>query len=466
MEGKNYEVQDKIRIIKKYKWFIFNWFFFAGVIAAVASFMATPTYQAESVLRIHQSRGVETALSDNRQNARDTSKQLMATYADMIKSRGVVEAVIEKANFPENNKPTYEAMKSRIILQTVKDTELLSVKVQASSPEEAQKLANLLTVTFIERLTSLVRSEQKDVRIFIGDRLVTAKQDLEKAEQAVANFKRDEKVVSLPDATRSLVEWQTAISRLSAENRVTLASAQARVANANRELAGENAGVVADNPLIQQYKGRLADQQIELANLLARYNEQHPSVISARATIEETKARLDNEITKVVNREAPSMNPAHQAVLQNKIQAQAEIAATNAQQGAIARILTEGEEEMARLPAKEQNLARMTRDVSVAQEVYTMLARRFEEAKISEVMQSTDVQMVDTAIASPAPVKPAKGLNIVVASLLGLLIGTGMAVVLSSVRRTIDTAEDVRRYLDLPVIASIPMYGPNKRAEK
>ncbi len=470
MDKMNYDLQDKVRILKKYKWFIFNWFFFAGIIAAVVSFMMTPTYESETLLRVHQARGVEASLLSNApvlsSTAGETSRQLMATYAEVLKSRGVVESVIEKANFPADDKPSYEVMIKRITIQPVKDTELLSVKVQANSQEEAKKLSGLLAATFNDRLTSLVRSEQKAVRTFIAARLDESKQELDRAERALADYKRENKAVGLTDKTRSLVDWQTAISRLSAESRVAMASAQARITNSERELAGQNVGVMADNPLIQQYKGRLADQQIEMATLLTKYNDQHPKVIAARTTIEDTKALLNAEIVKVVNSEAPSISPVHQLVLQNKIQAQAESAATSAQQGAIARIMAEGEQEMASIPDKEQGLAKVSRDASVAQDIYAMLARRHEEAKISEVMQPTDVQVVDLATASTLPVKPAKTLNIIVASLLGLLVGTGVAVVLGTMRRTIDTAEDVRRYLDLPVIASIPTYGSEPKQKK
>lgn len=456
MDGKSYEFQDKIRILKKYRWLIFNCFFFAGVIAAVTSFMVTPTYESETTLRIHQPQG---SLGATIPTTSEMNKQMMATYSEIFKSRGVVDAAIEKANFPGENKPTYENMAKRILIQPIRDTELISVKVQASTPEEAKKLSNFLTVAFTERLTSMVRSEQKEVRAFIGARLEESKQELERAEKALADYKREQKAVALTERTRSLVDWQTNINRLSAENRVASASAQARAATVDRQLGGENVGVIADNPLIQQYKAKLADQQVELAGLLTKYNDKHPRVISAQATIENTKAMLNTEIAKVVNSEAPSMNPLHQLLLQNKIQAQAEIAANSAQQGAIARIMVEGDQELAAVPEKEQGLAKVTRDAAVAQDIYAMLARRHEEAKISEVMQPTEVQVVDIAATPSSPVRPAKTLNVIVASLLGLLIGTGIAVVLGTVRRTIDNAEDVRRYLDLPVIASIPTYG-------
>jgi len=467
MEDKNYDLQDKIRILKRYRWLIFNCFFFAGVIAAVLSFMVTPTYESETILRVHQPRGVESSLLSNVPvTTAETSKQLMITYAEILKSRGVVEKMIDKANFPVGEKPSYEAMVKRIAVQPVKDTELLSVKVQASSVDEAKKLSELLVANFNERLTSIVRGEQKEVRMFIGARLEETKLELERAEKALADYKRENKAVGLTDKTRSLVDWQTSINRLSAENQVAMASAQAKASNADRQLAGQNVGIIADNALIQQYKTRLADQQIEMANLLTKYNDKHPKVIAVQATIEDTKALLNEEVTKVVNSEAPSISPVHQLVLQNKILAQADSAATGAQQAAIARIMAEGEQEMANMPAKEQGLAKVARDAAVAQDIYAMLAKRHEEAKISEVMQPTEVQIVDLAATPQLPVKPAKTLNVIIASLLGLIVGTGIAVVLGTVRRTIDSAEDVRRYLDLPVIASIPTYGPEQKNKK
>lgn len=44
------------------------------------------------------------------------------------------------------------------------------------------------------------------------------------------------------------------------------------------------------------------------------------------------------------------------------------------------------------------------RDVSVADEIYIMLAKRLEEAKVAEVAVSTEVQVVDTATLPEDPV--------------------------------------------------------------
>jgi len=150
------------------------------------------------------------------------------------------------------------------------------------------------------------------------------------------------------------------------------------------------------------------------------------------------------------------MNPIHQGLLQAKLQAEAEIAVGQARQAAIGRIVADVEREIAKLPAKEQGLVKVMRDVTVAQEIYIMLAKRHEEARISEVMQPTDVQVIDAAIAPEKPIKPKILLNIAIAAVLGLFLGVGLAFLLEYMNKTIRTVDDVKYYLDLPVLGTIP----------
>uniref|UniRef100_UPI002FDB6221 GNVR domain-containing protein n=1 Tax=Anaerospora hongkongensis TaxID=244830 RepID=UPI002FDB6221 len=160
----------------------------------------------------------------------------------------------------------------------------------------------------------------------------------------------------------------------------------------------------------------------------------------------------------VVNADAPSANPIHQGLLQAKLEAEAEVAVSTAQQQALRKLIAQGEEQIGKLPAKEQGLIKVMRDASVSQEIYVMLAKRYEEARISEVMEPTDVQIIDTAIAPEKPIKPKKLLNTVIAAILGLFTGTGVAFALEYLNKTVRTSEDVQHYLDLPVLGSIPAF--------
>lgn len=459
MEEKTVDLKDIIKIIKKRRILIRNVFAAMVIITVIVSFIIPPTYEAETTLRVKQPKGLaDSLLADLPMGNSANTKQLMTTYAEILKSRTVVEAVIEKTLADQEEAPQYEDMLKRITTLPVKDSELFKIKVTAKSAEEAQLVANTLVDTFTERMTLLVRSEQSEVRKFIGERMVESKKELEKAETLLQKYKTEEKIAAPTEEMKAIVERLSSISKLSAENSVALASAEAKVSSANYQLAQEKPGFVADSPLIQQYKGKLADLEVQLVTLSQNYTEQHPQVAATRAAIKETKDKLTMEAARVVNSEAPSINPIHLGLLQGRIQAEAEIAAANAQKKAISNIVAEDEKELNKLPAKEQGLARVMRDATVAQEIYIMLAKRHEEARISEVMQPTDVQVIDVAAMPVKPIRPRKVLYAIIAGILGLIMGLGLAFMSEYMNKTVKSVEDVKDYLDLPVLGSIPHF--------
>lgn len=468
MDETTIDLKDIIRTIKKRYKTILKVFWGFVVLAMVISVVIPPTYQAETTVRVKQSKGIGSSLlADLPMGGGANTKQQMSTYAEIIKSRTVVQTVIDGTQSTKEEIPAYEDFLNTITTQPVKDTEILKVKVQAKSAEEAALVANTLVNTFLDRITALVRGEQSVVREFIGARLQASKKELEQAERALEEYKRQEKIVA-PDAEiRALVERYSDITKLQAESTVTLVSAQAKLVSANQQLASEKPGFIADSPLIQQYKAKLADLEVQQVGLQEKYTDKHPQVMAIAAAVAETKVKLNVEIARVVNAEAPSTNPIHQGLLQGRLQAEAEISSLAARQGAIKRIIADNEQDMLKLPAKELGLVRVMRDATVAQEIYIMLAKRFEEARISEVMQPRDVQIIDVAIAPEEPIKPKKLLNVVIAAMLGLFAGTALVFLQEYLDKSIRTAADVQYYLGLPVLGSIPDFdGDHKLATK
>ncbi len=465
MDETTLDLRDILKTLKKKRKLILGTLMLFVSIAAVVSFLIPPTYEAETSIRVKQPKGLASSLLADLPTGNPMgTKQLMSTYAEIIKSRTVVQEVIDKTQADKDEIPGYEAMLKRITTQSLKDTEILNVKIQAGSPEEAQLVANTLIEVFLGRMTALVRGEQSTVKEFIGQRLKESKAELEQAEALLQRYKQEQKVVDPSQESKALLDKVASIDKLAAENKVALAASKAKLSSVGQQLGSQSQGTVADNALIQQYKAKLTELEIELVSLSPNYTDKHPKVVAIRAAIKETKAMLAAEIGRVVNSESPSINPIYQGLLQGQIQAQSEIAMAAAQQQAINQIILEGNGEVAKLPAKEQGLIKVARDANVAQEIYIMLAKRYEEARISEVMEPTDVQIIDKAIAPEEPIKPKKALNIVLAAILGLFVGTGIAFLTEFINKTIRTAEDVKHYLDLPVIGSIPDFDSDTSA--
>ena len=457
------DIKQIIKTLKKRQGLIGKIFFAFVIVAAVVSMLIPPTYEGELLLRVKQPKGLANSLlGDIAGGSPMATKQLMSTYAEILKSRMVVEKTIadNKIGLDKDDKEKtlakYQDFANRITTQPVRDTEILRVKVTAPSQTEAMVWTNSLVDNFLARITALVREEQSTVREFVGERLKEARRELDRAESALAQYKMTQKIAAPAEETAAIVNRLSTANQLMAQNEVMVAAAQGKLANAQRQLGSQKPGFLADGPLIQQLKSKLTELELEQAKLLQLYKEKHPRVTAVRAAIAETRQKLNNEVARIVSAESPASNPVHIGVIQARIQAEAELAAGSAQREALQKVMTEGEAELAKLPSKEQGMGRVMRDALVAQEIYSMLAKRYEEARISEVMQPTDAQVVNPAVEPDQRIRPRRTLNVAIAAILGLFCGLGAAFFLEYMNRTIRTADDVKDYLGLPVLGAIP----------
>jgi len=95
-----------------------------------------------------------------------------------------------------------------------------------------------------------------------------------------------------------------------------------------------------------------------------------------------------------------------------------------------------------------------------AADIANSLANVFIE-EVNQLLKMENVQVIDVAKTSYAPVRPRVKMNIAVAALVGLMVGVGIAFLREFLDNTIKTPEDVQKYLDLPVIGMIPDLDEN-----
>jgi tyrosine-protein kinase Etk/Wzc len=108
------------------------------------------------------------------------------------------------------------------------------------------------------------------------------------------------------------------------------------------------------------------------------------------------------------------------------------------------------------LPETQQELLRLTRDVSVNNEIYTMLLARAQELDIVRAGTVGNVRIIDTAEVNTAqPVKPKKPLIVVMFTLIGVVLGAAFVLIRQAIHKGIEDPNDIEA-LGLPVYASVP----------
>ena len=116
------------------------WWLILGVTAGAAgvgygvSRQLPPVYEAYTTLIVGQP--IQAAALEK--NDVDTSKQLVKLYADLAQRQPVLQATVEALKLSDS----WQALRSRMRIELVNDTQLLEIKVQADSPEKAQATAD------------------------------------------------------------------------------------------------------------------------------------------------------------------------------------------------------------------------------------------------------------------------------------------------------------------------------------
>ena len=420
--------------------------------------IASPVYESEALLRIKQQQGLGSSLLDAATGGNaSTSHRQMSTYAEILKSRSVIIPVIEATESQNKNGkyPGYEGYVGRITTSPFKDTDILSVKMKANEPGKAQQANQALIAAFLHRMTELSRVEQTATKNFLQDRTDAAKQELDKAETALQDYKIDNKVLTPSDSSKLFLDRIALVEKEAAANRIEMGTAQAKLNAANSILGGEGRNI-ADNRTVQAYNAQLAKLEAERISYLDKYTEKHPRMIELNDQIAELKAKIAEETRKVAALQAPSDNAVHQRLVAGKFQSEGELIVAQQKAALLQELIDQNNRDLEQLPAVEKGYVKVARDAQVAGELYIMLAKRLEESKVAEVMVPTNVQIVDEPTLPERPIAPRKGRTLALAALLGLLLGCGFTVAKELMNRTIRTEDDVKNYLGLPVMGAIP----------
>ena len=432
-----------------------------------AYLVVTPsTYQSTAMLRIKQTQGLGNSVLSTETGYSDAmARQLMNTNAEILKSRNVVEPVITAIEDDGGNAPTYEEfVKNRIETKPYKETQLLQVSVTGKSPEKAQEANQLLIDSFLNRLADLSHVEQKTTREFLQKRVVTAKAELSEAEQKLQQFQVDNKIYSTNDQMKGLTDKITLIDREKAQNKLDLETAQAALGSINADLGSAGASI-ADSSTVQAYKAQLANLEARKASYAGKYTDSHPDMKEVNDQIDKARAGLQQEINAIIFQQAPSSNAAQQGLLADKFRNEAALAVAQSKEVALADLDKANEDAMKALPEKERGYIQAKRDVDVAQDIYQMLSKRLEEAKVAEVMVPNEVQIVDAPTLPEKSIAPRRVLIMLASAVIGLLLGCFYTLVQSFGNRKVQTSKDVEDMLQVPMLGIIPNHSKTVREE-
>lgn len=322
-----------------------------------------------------------------------------------------------------------------------REANIVEVRYEGRDPELVRAVPNEVARRFILRRDSVRKTQARSTVFFLAQQIDTLGRRLRAAEGGLLAFRESQRVVS------PQVEGETQVSRLAnlqadrelAEaERSSLAGMMAEIERTPAEQSDApykrliGFPMVLKNPAVSELLRSLNELQSRRTELLRTSREADPEVVlltqSIRARDLELKQLMSTYLTALTD-----------------------------QVRSYDALLSRFQNEVLRIPAKEIQLARLRREATSMEDIYTALLERMHETQIAAAVEDPSVRILDPAIMPLKPIRPNQPLSLLLALILGLALGGGFAFVREHVDNTIRNRDELQEASGaIPVLGMVP----------
>lgn len=317
-----------------------------------------------------------------------------------------------------------------------KQGSIITLTMQHQNPEVAEDFLNTLVQIYNENSRmEKVRVAQKTEQ-FIDGRLAIIGGELGSVDTEIEQFKQNNRIADIQQEARSYITGTAEFARQMTEVNNKLAVANylkdyLKSPSSKDELIPANVGLneaSADN-LIREYNSLLLRRD----QLIANAETQNPVV----ETLEKQLASMHVAVVKSVDNLIKSLS----------VQA----ASINRQAG-----LNEGR--ISSVPMQEKTVGSIYRNQKIKEELYLFLLNAREKNSLAMEAADSEIRLIQPAMGSSIPVAPRKGMILLVAFILGLILPAGVLYLRFIINNKVRGCKDIKSYTSLPFLGEIPRY--------
>ena len=342
--------------------------------------------------------------------------------------------------------PYEDAIIAGETVEPVTGTSLVTIKYQHTDPALAQKIANTLADVFVQNNVERQGSTTSKAEVLLGQEIAKYQDKIKKEQDARFAFAKEHDLPLGPESGPNIevVRDNTYSSQLlTAENarRAALATYEA-ARDAPDPFA--NPEVQKDERIIK-LREKISDLKDKLTGLRQKYTDEWPEVKQTRAQIED----LQTELKKAPPEVLASMK------------SRADAAAS--QERSLERAYSQQHGKTTSQTRNVIELAIKTQELTTDQQYLNTLMQKRRELTATGADRGTDVKVETYSRLPHEPVGPQRMRNIMIAFVLALVAGIGLAFLLDYLDDTVKSLDDIDRYIHLPALALIPSVRSEKR---
>jgi succinoglycan biosynthesis transport protein ExoP len=449
---------DYLMILRKHQWLILTFLLTVVTVVTIASFKQKPVYIASAMVEVDkQPQNVlpfqtQDTYSDyvDTENYIDTQMKILQSETlamDTIRS-------LDLGQYPEfggergadpigqikaGEKPPaiLGAFLAGLGVKRVPDSNLIEVTFASPNPQLAARVVNAHLHDYAEANFKSKYDATMQASDWLSSELNDLQLKVEKSEAARLAYQRENQIWQIGAkqdiTTQKLADLSDAVTKAQtdlAEKEANYRMAQNGDVDALANMQG--------NGVVQDLIKKKSDLDESYAEAISQYGPNFPKVQRIADQQKEVQQDLANARKAVVDGIRQEYETARQrvALLQGEVNQQKAEASDMA-------------EKLVQYNILEQ-------DAASNKQLYDGLRQKLNEAGLSAGLRSSNIRVVDPALVPTAPSGPNRARNIVLALLVGLVGGVGLAIFREYLDNTVKSPDEIESLTGLPSLAVVP----------
>lgn len=420
-----------------------------GVIMAVAYTHRQPeSFSATSKLLVHK-KIEQLTLVDQEPALKDDLP--IYTWARIIQSDEIASRVAERLNIDF----TALDWKNRISVEIERGEEaIMAVSAQASEPQLAARITNAICFALNDYDNQLYAKNFSFSSSNLSSQEKSLQLELENINQEIyAFFKRRNFDVTLNNIGTTLDNVHSYEQQL-ATARVDLEAVSANVDQLRSQLSGQDSSLAIDHSFDEPLQVRLINLEMDLANELTTYGEEHPRINSIRESIDNVKKLIAAGSRNNFQARLQAGNRMEQGVLTTLIEKEGEKTALVCKTKALERIIQRYAMSSDDLSA----LNTLERKKDSLERLLASLQNQINELQIKENVQVNRISLLEEAKPASMPLNKPFARNIVLSLFMSMLFGVAVMKVVESAQDRFYHMDDFLQQYPLPSLGALPAF--------
>jgi capsular exopolysaccharide synthesis family protein len=449
---------DYFIILRKHQWLILTFLLTVVTVVTIASFKMKPVYQAAARVEVDkESQNTLQFQDENSYDAFEDMDNYLETQTKILQSETLALQTIKSMDlekYPEfggapgalafgqggaaTKRPAIlGAFLGSLSVRRVPNSRLIEVSFEAEDPQLAAQVVNAHLQNYIEQNFRSKYDATTQASNWLSAELEELRIKVEKSEDARLAYERENQIWQIDEKQDITTQKLGDLSKAVTEAQTELAEKEALY----RMAASGNVDALPaarDNVVIQNLLKQKSDLDQQYADAINQFGPNYPKVQRLAAQIQQAQDDLGNARKTMVDSisEEYSTARSHVQILQDALD----------KQKADANDLAE--------KLVQYNI--LQHDAEANKQLYDGLLQKLKEAGITAGLRSSNIRIVDPALVPSSPSRPQKARNILLAFLVGLVGGIGLAIFREYLDNTVKSPDDIEALTGLPSLAVVP----------